>query len=235
VSRGQGDIRVLDDPAAEMAERLVAAVNEGGHVALTGGSTPRDAYERAAAMDADWSNVTLWFGDDRCVGPDDADSNYGMVRDALLDRIEGDGPEVRRILGEEGPERAAAEYENALHEAFADDPPVFDLVLLGLGPDGHCASLFPHQSTLEERNRPVVPVHEAALEPYVPRVSFTLPTINAAREVLFLAAGESKAQAAASAFGGEPDPGTPASLVDPDSGQLTVLLDPAAASQLEDE
>lgn len=228
------DIQVIDDPGAAAAELLVAAAGGGEHIALTGGSTPQAAYERAAqAQGVDWGGATLWFGDDRCVAPDDDRSNYGMAKAALLDRIEGAAPAVRRIEGEVGPHEGADRYEQALRETFgAAGVPSLDLVLLGLGSDGHCASLFPGQATLRERERLVVGVEEAGLEPFVARVSFTLPTINAARRVVFLVTGERKAEPAARAFAGTPSEDTPASLVAPASGELTVLIDPAAASRL---
>lgn len=229
------DLRVLDDPSEAAAELLARHAAAGGHVALTGGSTPRAAYERAAAMDLDWGGATLWFGDERCVGPDDERSNYGMAKAALLDRISGPAPDVHRIAGELGPDRGADDYEAQLHGAFGDGTPSLHLVLLGLGPDGHCASLFPGRPEVGESRRHVVGVPEAGLEPFVPRVSFTLPLINAAREVVFLVSGAGKAEAAARAFGGTPDPATPASLVAPGWGALTVLLDPAAAAGLEVE
>lgn len=226
------DIRVLEDPAEATAELLAERAGRGGHVALTGGSTPKAAYERAAAMDVDWSGATMWFGDDRCVEPDDELSNYGMAKAALLDAIAGPAPAVERIRGELGPHAGADDYEARLHETFGRGMPELDLVLLGLGPDGHCASLFPGRPEVAVTDRLAVGVPEAGMEPYVPRVSFTLPIINAAREVVFLVAGAGKAQAAARAWGGTPDPDTPASLVAPASGELTVLLDPAAAEQL---
>lgn len=221
---------VLDDPAAAAAERIGSAVSNGGHVALAGGSSPRAAYERLATMDVEWSRATLWFGDERCVSPDDRRSNFGMVRSALLDRLTGAQPDVRRIEGERGPDRAAAAYERELLAAFAGQPPVFDLVLLGIGADGHCASLFPRQPALEERARLVVGVARPGLAPWVPRVTMTLPLINAAREVLFLVTGAEKARAVARLIAEPAGRGLPASLVAPASGALTVLLDhPAAA------
>jgi len=121
------DIRVLDDPAREAADLLVAA---GGHVVLTGGSTPRAAYERAAAAREDWSGVDFWFTDERCVPPDHEHSNFGMADRALLSRIEG--ATVHRMRGELGPEDGAAAYENELGEF---GPDALDLILLGVGPD----------------------------------------------------------------------------------------------------
>ena len=226
------DPLVLDDPAGEAAERLAAAASAGGQIALTGGSTARLAYERLVPAEVDWSRCTLWFGDERCVPPGDEHSNFGMARDALFDRLPGGVPDVRRIPGELGPEAGAAAYEHELRTAFGVEMPRFDLVLLGLGPDGHCASLFPGDSALEERERLAVGIARAGLAPWVPRVTLTLPVLNAAREVLFLVAGADKAAAVARAFAGGPDPGVPASLVAPGDGTLTVLTDAAAATKL---
>ncbi len=222
---------VLEDPAAAAAERLAAAANAGSQIVLAGGSTPRAAYERLAAMKVDWSACTLWLGDERCVPPDDERSNFGMVREALLDRLPGAAPDVRRMAGERGPGEAANAYERELREVFGDRLPRFDLVLLGLGPDAHCASLFPNQPSLDERERCVVGIERPGLAPWVPRVTLTLPVINAAGEVVFLVAGTEKTAAVERAFGGRPDRSAPASLVAPASGGLTVLLDPAAAGR----
>lgn len=226
------DLRILDDPVGPAAELLAEAVGDGAQIALTGGSTPRSAYERAAVADVQWSRATLWWGDERCVPPEDERSNYRLAREALLDAISGAAPEVHRMRGELGPDEGAAAYETELHEVFGAGMPEFDLVLLGLGPDGHCASLFPGQPAVEEDVRLVVGVERAGLEPYVPRISLTLPVINAARQVAFLVTGEDKADAVARAFEAEPGSDTPASLVTPTSGRLTVLLDGAAASRL---
>ncbi|MDX6650898.1 MAG: 6-phosphogluconolactonase [Solirubrobacteraceae bacterium] len=226
------DIRVLEDPAGEAAALLVRHASAGAHIALTGGSTPADAYARAAASDTDWSSATLWFGDERCVAPDDPRSNYLMAKRALLDRLPGDPPAVERILGELGPDAGADDYAERLGAAFGGGPVVLDLILLGLGSDGHCASLFPGRPEVQVTDRSVVGVPEAGLEPFVPRVTLTLPTINAGREVVFLVTGAAKAEAAARAWGGTPDPDTPASLVAPASGTLTVLIDPSAAERL---
>jgi 6-phosphogluconolactonase len=224
---------VLDDPAEECARRLVAAASSGAHVALTGGSTPRRAYELAAEMDADWAGATLWFGDERCVPPDDELSNYGMAKAALLDRIGGDAPAVKRMRGEDGPNAGADDYERELRQTLGEPIPRLDVVLLGLGPDAHVASLFPGQPTLQVRDRAVVGVEQAGMEPYVPRISLTLPVINAARTVVFLVSGDGKADAVARAFGGgEPSDHAPASLVRPHAGELVLLLDQAAASGL---
>jgi 6-phosphogluconolactonase len=229
------ETRVVPDPAAECATLLADAVTSGGHIALTGGSTPRACYRQLAEMGLDWSRTTLWFGDERCVPPDHEDSNYRMAAEALLNDLppesEG-GPAVKRILGERGPNAGADDYERELHETLGEEMPRLDLVLLGLGPDAHVASLFPGQRTLRIHDRPVVGVEEAGFAPYVPRVSFTLPMINSARSVVFLIAGEDKSDAVARAFGGDRSEDAPGSLVRPASGELTIFLDPAAASGL---
>ena len=226
------EIHVVDDVAGEVADLLLAAAARGGHIALTGGSTPGVAYERAAAAGGDWSRSVLWFGDDRAVPPDDERSNYRLARTTLLDRLE---PElapaaVHRIEGERGHEEAAAAYEALLKSEVGGDVPALDLILLGLGPDGHCASIFPGKPAFHVRDRPVVGVPEAGLEPFVPRVTMTLPVLNAGRDVVFMVTGESKADAVQRAFGGEPREDTPASYVRPPS--LKVLLDTPAASLL---
>lgn len=215
---------------------LVGAAAGGGHIALSGGSTPKAAYESfveaVRAVGIDVSHSTMWFGDERCVPPEDDRSNYRMAKESLLDPLGGDGPPaVHRMKGELGPHDGADEYEEQLR---AHGPDRFDIVLLGIGPDGHCASLFPDQPTLSERSRMVIGVDEAGLDPFVPRISFTLPQIARARQVVFLAAGESKAEAVGKAFGPDarPDPHVPSSLVAPLADEVVVLVDPAAAQQL---
>jgi 6-phosphogluconolactonase len=144
---------------------------------------------------------------------------------------ESNRPLMHRIRGELGPDAGADDYERTLRDA---GPPQFNLMLLGIGPDGHCASLFPNQATLSERERLMVGVHEAGLEPFVPRVSMTLPTLASARHVAFLASGASKADAIARAFGpdAKPDPATPSSLLVPEAKEISVLMDEAAAANL---
>ena len=228
------DLRVEDDPAGAAAERLAEAVRGGGHVALAGGSTPAAAYERVAGMGLDWSGATLWFGDERCVPAEHEHSNFRMARETLLDRIEGSPPGVHRMAGELGPDEGAADYELQLREAFGAGLPELDLVILGLGPDAHTASLFPGRPEIDERERLATGVAEPGMEPLVPRVTLTLPVLNAAREVLFLVSGESKAEAVARAFGdGAPSREAPASLVAPVPGRLTVMLDAAASGRLQ--
>ena len=230
------EIEILDDPARACAAMLVGVAAGGGHIVLTGGSTPRDAYgefvDAVHSVGIDVSPSTMWFSDERCVGPDDERSNFGLVRDSMLEPLERLAlplPTVHRMRGELGPAEGAEEYERELRAAGA---PRFDLVLLGIGPDGHLASLFPDQPTLSERSRLVVGVEQAGLEPYVPRVSLTLPALVNARMVVFLATGESKAEPIAGAFGpnANPDPHLPSSLLPPMAGEVKVLLDQAAGA-----
>ena len=215
------DLQVIDDPAGAAAELLAEA---SGHVVLTGGSTPRSAYERAAVRRPDWSGVDVWFTDERCVPPEDEHSNFRLVSGALLDHVEG--ATVHRMRGELGPHDGAAAYERELD---ASGPDAFDLMLVGLGPDAHICSLFPSDDALAERDRRVVAVELAGMAPLVPRITLTLPVVNATRRVVFLITGEGKADAVARAFSGPPDPRAPGSLVE---GSPLVLMDAAAAARL---
>ena len=218
------EIVVADDPARVVAERLAEAARSGGHVVLTGGSTPRIAYELAATLEPDWSRVELWWGDERCVQPDDDRSNYGMAKQALLDHVTTGA--VHRMRGELGREDGAAQYDDELGSLER-----FDLMLLGLGPDGHVASLFPSQPTLDVTDRRVIGA-EAKHEPFVDRITLTLPLLRRADEVLFLVSGADKADACKRAFGSEPSHGTPGSLVRAVDGKTKAVLDAAAATLL---
>jgi 6-phosphogluconolactonase len=230
----RAELRVVDDPSAPASELLAEAAGKGGHVVVTGGSTPRAAYERAAGLLDDWSAVELWFSDERCVPPDHEHSNYGMVKSALLDRIEGRAPGVHRMEGELGPQAGAARYEEEIAAGgFGESVPAFDLMIVGLGPDAHVCSLFPGDPALGERERRVVGVETPGMAPLVSRITLTLPVVNAARRIVVLVTGEGKADAVRRAFSGPPDPSAPGSLVQPESGSLEVLLDPPAASLLE--
>jgi 6-phosphogluconolactonase len=217
-------VPTAEEAARAAAERLARTAATGGAIALAGGSTPRRAYELAAAIEPDWGAASAWWGDERCVPPDDPRSNYLLAREALLSRLTRP-PEIHRIRGELGAEAAALAYDRELEGVG------LDLVLLGIGPDGHTASLFPDAPTLAERSRRAVPA-EPALEPFVPRVTLTLPMLASAREVVFLVSGTDKAEAAERAFGGKPDPGTPASLLRSAAGVTVAILDMAAAAGL---
>lgn len=220
------EIVVDDDPAAVVAGMLAGAARAGGHVVLTGGSTPAIAYERAAVLERDWSRTQLWWGDERCVPPDDERSNFGMAKRTLLDHLGEQPAAVHRMRGELGRDAGAEEYDRELGDLAR-----FDLVLLGLGPDGHVASLYPDQPTLDETERRVVGA-EAHLDPYVDRITLTLPMLRAARAIVFLVAGADKADACGRAFSGEPSRSTPGSLARAVSGTTTAVLDPAAAARL---
>jgi 6-phosphogluconolactonase len=226
------EIRVVEDPAAEVAALFVDIACAGGHVALSGGSTPRRAYELAAGGDEDLSAATLWLGDERVVPEDDERSNLRTVRTALTDRLpEERRPRLMPVDTALGHDAAAAAYEAMLRETLGNHPRL-DLALMGLGPDGHTASLFPGKPAVQETRRLAVGVPEAGMEPQVPRVTLTLPLFNTAREVVFLVAGADKAAAVKRAFGAPPDETAPAALVRPGAGTLTLILDEGAASAL---
>jgi len=215
-----------EEAARLVADRLAEQARDGGSIVLTGGSTPRRAYEIAAGLEPDWSRVELWWGDERCVPPDDKRSNYAMAKAALLDRLERAPAAVHRMQGELGRDEGTAEYRLEL-----TDVGTFDLVLLGLGPDGHVASLFPRFPTLDVTSRDVVG-SEAGHEPFVDRISLTLPRLCNTRELLFLVTGEDKADAAARAFSGGPSTQTPGSLARSTEGTTRAILDRAAAAKL---
>jgi 6-phosphogluconolactonase len=215
------DFQVSDDAAGAAAALLREA---GGHLCITGGSTPKAAYERVAGERHDWSGVDFWFTDERCVPPDHEHSNFRMADEALLSRATG--AKVHRMKGELGPAEGAADQAR---EYEAAGRPAFDLVLLGMGPDAHICSLFPGADALGERERPVVGVETPGMAPLVSRITFTLPVVNSARQIVFLVTGEDKADAVGRAFSGRRDPTAPASLVE---GEVTVLLDEGAARRL---
>jgi 6-phosphogluconolactonase len=215
-----------EEAARAVAERLVAQARTSGSIVLTGGSTPRRAYEIAAELEPDWSHAELWWGDERCVPPDDENSNYGMAKAALLDRLEQQPDAVHRMQGELGRDEGAREYKHELA-----DVGLFDLVLLGLGPDGHIASLFPNFPTLDVTGRDVLG-SEAGHEPFVDRISLTLPRLCATHELLFLVAGEDKADAVSRALAGPPSPATPGSLARSTEGTTRAVVDRAAAARL---
>ncbi len=217
------EIRVLDDPAAEAAALLVEAARAGRQMALSGGSTPGRAFELAAAAEPDWGRAEVWWGDERAVPPDDGRSNFRLAREHLLDRLERE-PTVHRVRGELGADAAAEAYEHELAGV------TLDLALNGIGPDGHTGSLFPGSPWLDERERLVVAA-EPGLEPLVPRITLTVAAFNAIPVVVFLATGETKADAVRRAFAEEPGPETPSSLVR-GAERTIALLDGAAAAYI---
>jgi 6-phosphogluconolactonase len=216
------EIVVAADPAAVVAERLAQAARAGAQIVLTGGSTPERAYEGAAALEPDWTSTELWWGDERCVPPEHEWSNFAMAKRALLDRIRTG--RVHRMRGELGPEAGAVDYERQLGALER-----FDLVLIGMGRDGHVASLYPNQPTLDVTDARVIGA-EARLEPYVERITLTPPALRATRELLFLITGKDKAEAVRRAFEDEPSRDAPASLMRGE--RTTAVLDADAASLL---
>ena len=220
------DVRESEEEAAAVvAVRLARAARDGASIVLTGGTTPALAYTDAARLESDWSKAVAWWGDERCVPPEHELSNFGLAKRTLLDLLEAQPREVHRIRGELGKEAAAAEYDRKLAGAE------LDLLLLGVGPDGHVASLFPNEPTLDLDGR-ALPA-EARLEPFVDRVTMSLPMLCSAGEVLFLITGESKAEAVRRAFAAPPSRETPASLVRARTGRTTAILDRAAAARLQ--
>ena len=207
-------------------------------VALSGGSTPRLLYETLAAAPYshlfDWARVHIFFGDERCVPPNDSDSNYRMVHKSLISRVPIAETNVYRIKGEVDPAASAEDYEKRLRSYFADSEwPEFDLVLLGLGSDGHTASLFPETPALNEIERWVAANYVARLQTY--RVTLTLPAINAAHNIAFLVTGEEKAATLQEVFlGREPAKKVPAKLINPPTGTVAWFVDTAAAQLLTD-
>ncbi len=229
-------IRAADgDAVASRAARLLAelldatlAARGRAHLALAGGTTPAGSY--AQLRPATWSGVELWFGDERCVGPQDVESNYRMVAETLLPHAQG--ALTHRVEGERGAEAAAAAYDALLRERVGDDGgglPVLDILLLGIGEDGHTASLFPHNPALEVRGVACLPVHDAP-KPPPDRVSLSLEVLRSARSAILLASGAGKADALAAALG-DPDPAMPSSLLTRE--RLTVIADRAALAQVE--
>lgn len=222
---GDVELVVVDDAEAaarEVAQRLADAARAGAEIALAGGSTPKRAYGLASFLAPDWSRAGLWWGDERCVPPGDPRSNHTLARSALLDGLARPPGRIHRVRGELPAPEAAVLYDEELRGTS------LDLALLGIGPDGHTASLFPGDPALEERERLAVPVHALGLD----RVTLTLPALNATRLVLFLAVGDDKADAVARAFGGAPDAAVPAALVR-GAERTTAVLDRAAAAALD--
>src|SRR3954452_2256197 len=224
------ELRISEQLTEDAARLLADAAERGGHIVITGGSTPKAAYNRVAELGADWSRTEIWFSDERCVEPDSEHSNFRMANESLLSKIEPQ--DVHRMQGERGPHAGAREYEQEIAALFGDGAvPQFDLILLGIGPDAHCASLFPNNPELGIRDRNVAGVEQPGMAPLVPRVTLTLPVLNAGRQVVFLVSGEEKAEAVARAFSGRSTPDAPSSLVEP-RGEYVLLCDAAAAAHL---
>jgi 6-phosphogluconolactonase len=227
------DLDVLSRFAAHQLAEYTHGTSGDFHVALSGGSTPKRLFAELVSVGRDalpWDRVHLWWGDERCVPPDHPDSNYGMTRAALIEPLRLDPSRVHRIEAERDPEPAARDYERALVAALGS-PPVFDLVWLGMGPDGHTASLFPNSPALDETKRFVVAnaVDSPLTKGKAMRITLTFPALAAARRTRFLVAGADKADKLALAIGG--DRSLPAARVT--GASVTWLVDRAAAAKLE--
>ncbi len=224
----------LAEAAAEAVEGELARAlerSESASLVLAGGSTPRVLYRLLAGAERRgriaWQQVDLYFGDERCVAPIDVASNYRMAHETLIGPLGLASERVHRIRGELGPEPAADDYEARLRERLGARPR-FDVVLLGMGGDGHTASLFPGTAALDEDERLAV-ASRAPVEPRE-RVTLTFPALNAARRVLFLVAGSEKAPAVRRAAAGDED--APAVRIRPEDGRCTWYFDRAAAAAI---
>ena len=234
-------LRVLPDLHAASAEAASLVASTAGEaiarsgrftVALSGGKTPQALHAHLLSQSLDWPRTIVLFGDERCVPPEHPESNYRMARETLLDRLATPPREILRMEGERPPAEAAARYGEAMRQVFPETPfPRIDLVILGMGADGHTASLFPGTAALLERERWVAENHVPQLGAW--RLTLTLPVLQSAAAILFLITGKDKATVLGEAFGGAPHPAPyPCELVRPRDGVLTVLADRAAASRL---
>lgn len=228
--------------AEHFLESAQAAISANGvaRIAISGGSTPRRTFELLAnpaekyASAMPWSQLELYWVDERMVPPTDNDSNYHMTREAMLDKVPINPDRIFRIEGELDPEEAAARYESAIRNHLrleGAQGPRFDVLSLGMGDDGHTASLFPHTDAINEMIRIAVANHVPQKDTW--RVTLTWPVINQARDVFFLIAGQDKAQPLREVLLGEYDPeALPSQLIRPTSGKLLMLLDQQAAALL---
>lgn len=232
------DLESLSRAAAALLVRqanLAVAARGRFSVALAGGATPRRTYELLAAPPlayrAPWDRMHVFWGDERCVPLTDSRSNARMAKEAWLDRVPIPGNQIHPMNCAPDPAAAARQYEAQLREFFAGQPPILDLVILGLGQDGHTASLFPGTAVLAEAERWAAAVYLA--ESGLHRVTLTAPLINQAAVVAFLVAGGAKAGVLREVLHGPRDPGRlPAQLIRPQNGELLWLADLAAAGSL---
>ena len=228
----------INGSADFIAEHAASAITARGRftIALSGGGTPKPIYARLATADYQdriaWEKVHVFFSDERCVPPDDTRSNYRMVREAWFDHSSIPADNIHRIRGEDDPAREALRYEQEIACLYRSAVfPAFDLILLGMGDNGHTASLFPGTAALREKERWVVAQYVEVMTTW--RVTFTAPLINAARHVAFLAEGPGKAQMLWNVLEGPYQPDVwPSQLIQPVSGELHWLVDAAAAARV---
>jgi 6-phosphogluconolactonase len=230
------DLEALSRAAAQSFHSISReAISARGRfvVALSGGSTPRRLYELLGSTPyqttIDWSRIHLFWADERCVPPDHPESNYSLLRESLLQHVPLPNSNVHRVEGETDPGEAARKYEQSIQNFYGTKVPAFDLIMLGVGVDGHTASLFPGSTTLHEVARIAVPVYLE--KPKISRVTLTLPVINRSSHVLFLATGNAKAKVIKNILNEGNSQGYPAGLVRPESGMLAWFLDREAAGK----
>ncbi|MGI9147517.1 MAG: 6-phosphogluconolactonase [Chloroflexota bacterium] len=237
-------IRVLPDPQAladaaarHVVERAHLAIAERGRfsIALSGGSTPRDLHTRLSSPplvgQIDWARVHVFFGDERCVPPEDERSNFRMADETLLSKAPIPRDQIHRVRGELPPEEAAADYDRQLRDFFGDEPPRVDVILLGMGDNGHTASLFPGLSAVREQQRHVMAEYVAEVSMW--RITLTPVVLNLAREDVFLVAGAAKAEMLVRVLEGAYVPDAlPAQVVRPSLGEVIWMVDAAAAAKL---
>lgn len=227
---------VYEEAAKRIAAVVLLAVNAKGsaNIVLTGGNTPRGVYQRLVREpyhdSIAWDRIRFFWTDERCVPPDSQESNYRMVRETLLDHVPAEEDCIFRIKGEEDPEEAAMEYHHLLSEFVTYQTPCFDLSLMGMGEDGHTASLFPGNPALEESSKLALAV--TGPKPPAKRITMTLPALNSTRLAMFLVTGSAKAGALASALNPQPDETPPAARITPPGGDTVWLVDRQAASKL---
>lgn len=225
----------LQTACAEQVAQALKPTTEGQMVtiALSGGSTPRRMHEILAEHPhVDWSKVHVFWGDERTVPQDHEESNFRMAKESLLDRVSIPDDQIHRMAGEKDPDAAAQEYERTISQVFGVSPPEmprFDIILLGMGADGHTASLFPGTQALKERDRYVVANHVP--QQNTDRLTLTFPVLNAAKLVIFMVAGADKADAIKRCLR-EAGDAPPASQVQPTDGECRWLLDAEAAARL---
>jgi 6-phosphogluconolactonase len=232
------DAAALADAAArQVVERAQAAIDARGgfSIALSGGSTPHELHRRLATPpltgQVDWAHVHVFFGDERCVPPDDSRSNYRMAEETLLSQVPIPPAQVHRMRGELPPDVAAVDYQRQLEGFFNDEPPRLDVILLGMGDNGHTASLFPGLTAVHEQRRWVVAEHVPEVDMW--RITLTPVVLNLGREVIFLVSGEAKASMLRQVLEGPSAPDQrPAQVVRPTPGEVIWMVDAAAAGKL---